>query len=301
MGNVARTTAWAIGISINNTSTLSMDHVYVNMPNADGTFGTSIGVALAGLSASSYLVEVALNDVSTLGGSIGLELGDWIQGVYVDNSRFIGNDFGIRWAGVAGQADLFVAVANSHVNSGSRGIQSIVASALQIINTYVLHFPIASTSADWAGFEFQTMDSGLVSNNNIYGNGTSSAVPEYGVRLIGSNTSTIIGNHINNPKTAGIYLGSGTNATVAANNLGSAFAAGVPLVQDVTGNTSNLQMGNQRDGVADFNVNGPRIAGWGTSTGGVRGAVTGASTLPQVAAALAQLLTDLTTHGMIGV
>jgi hypothetical protein len=45
---------------------------------------------------------------------------------------------------------------------------------------------------------------------------------------------------------------------------------------------------------------GPRINGWGTSSGGARGAVTGASTLPQVAAALSQLLTDLQTHGMLG-
>jgi hypothetical protein len=47
-------------------------------------------------------------------------------------------------------------------------------------------------------------------------------------------------------------------------------------------------------------VIGYPIAGWGTSTGGVRGAITAASTLPQVAAAVAQLLTDLKTHGMIG-
>lgn len=48
-------------------------------------------------------------------------------------------------------------------------------------------------------------------------------------------------------------------------------------------------------------VIGPQIAGWGTSTGGARGAVAaGTATLPQVAAALAQLLTDLKTHGMLG-
>ena len=384
MGNAARTTAWAVGISVNNTSSLSMDHVYVSMPDANGTFGNSFGIALAGLSASSYLVEVALNDVSTIGGSIGLQLGDWIQGVYVSNSRFIGNDYGIRWAGVAGHGDLLPTVVNSHVNSGTRGIQLIVASAPQIINTYVLHFPIASTASDWAGFEFNTMDSGLVSNNNIYGNGAASATPEYGIQLIDCNTSTVVGNHINNPKTAGIYLGSGTNATVIANNLGSALEAGVPLIFDASAAASNQRLGNQTNGVPDISVNsagmlvtpngilnaaglfqvaptyqlqrdsgtgiwsfieagvttmtinpdgnvyagthlhaingvvtaqgiwtgptavaskqvlGSQITGWGTSTGGVRGAVTGASTLPQVAAALAQLLTDLKTHGMIG-
>jgi hypothetical protein len=47
-------------------------------------------------------------------------------------------------------------------------------------------------------------------------------------------------------------------------------------------------------------VLGPQIAGWGASTGGARGPITATSTLAQVAAALAQLLTDLRTHGMIG-
>jgi hypothetical protein len=52
--------------------------------------------------------------------------------------------------------------------------------------------------------------------------------------------------------------------------------------------------------ISNNQIVGPRINGWGTSTGGVRGAITGASTLPQVAAAVAQLLTDLKTHGMLG-
>ena len=41
--------------------------------------------------------------------------------------------------------------------------------------------------------------------------------------------------------------------------------------------------------------------GWGTSTGGARAAITASSTLPQVAAGLAQLLNDLTAYGLIGV
>jgi hypothetical protein len=60
-----------------------------------------------------------------------------------------------------------------------------------------------------------------------------------------------------------------------------------------TGNFTQVAVGGTK-------VLGNQITGWGTSTGGVRGAITGASTLPQVAAAVAQLLTDLKTHGMLG-
>ena len=51
-----------------------------------------------------------------------------------------------------------------------------------------------------------------------------------------------------------------------------------------------------------FGVTPPaRPTGWGTSTGGARAAITASSTLPQVAAGLAQLLNDLTAYGLIGV
>lgn len=47
-------------------------------------------------------------------------------------------------------------------------------------------------------------------------------------------------------------------------------------------------------------VVGAQITGWGTSTGGARGALAaGTATLSQTAAALAQLLTDLKTHGLL--
>jgi hypothetical protein len=52
--------------------------------------------------------------------------------------------------------------------------------------------------------------------------------------------------------------------------------------------------------VAGNNVVGNRVTGWSASSGGSRAAITGSSTLPQVAAGLAQLIADLTTHGLIG-
>lgn len=63
--------------------------------------------------------------------------------------------------------------------------------------------------------------------------------------------------------------------------------------------------GNPIEG-SSFTVNGAQvvgapIAGWGASTGGVRAPVAAATaTVAQVAAALAQLLSDLETHGLIG-
>jgi hypothetical protein len=366
------------------------------MPNATGTSTGGCGISIAGQSGSSYLTEAKFDDINFEGGSVGLQIGDWIQGVYVSNCSFAGNDYGIRWSGVSGDADLWLAVVNTHCNSGTRGILAYQAEGAQITNTYHLHFGIPSLDGIYAAVELFNMDGGLVSNNNFYCNGSSStSASEYGVRIIGGNSSVVHGNRINNPKTAGILLDSSVQNTIVSGTLGTGFTAGVPLIQDTTGYSSNQKYGNQLNGVPDLftdgsntlaatalniygplqatslrttgspssytvqggylmwnktgngmtdfvnnrglggggflfidtdgttdvtlltmtrtnaaftvplaiganQVVGPRIAGWGTSTGGVRGAVTGSSTLPQVAAALAQLLTDLKTHGMIG-
>jgi hypothetical protein len=68
-----------------------------------------------------------------------------------------------------------------------------------------------------------------------------------------------------------------------------------------TSNASGLIVGTDAIQLG-FNSATPiaRPTGWGTSTGGMRAAITASSTLPQVAAGLAQLLSDLTAYGLIG-
>lgn len=97
------------------------------------------------------------------------------------------------------------------------------------------------------------------------------------------------------------------DATTAS--VGIVFSNNTLNFQDMAGNTAaTIQTNgiiNVKAGGAFYNagnqVLGARINGWGTSTGGVRGPITASSTLPQVAAALAQFLTDMQSHGAFGV
>ena len=317
---IGASTFWATGIYVFNTSNASFDHISYIAPSATGT-GAGVGISIAGQNASSYLVEAKFHEIDTQGGSVGLQIGDWIQGVYVTQSSFIGNDYGIRWSGVAGDADLWLAVSNTHFNSGTRGLLADTAMSPQIVNTYTLHFGIPSRDTQWAALQFINLSPGLIANNTIYGNGTgSTSTQEYGIVLTGGNDCTIVGNFINNTKNAGIYVNTTIN-TLIASNIGT-LPAGIPLIQYAADAANRQAYGNQTNGVADLSVNagvltlagacnatayrvnnarvvGATITGWGISTGGVRAAVTASSTLPQVAAALAQLLTDLETHGLI--
>ena len=280
--DVVLTGAWQTGVSISNSDYVSLDHVYITGANADGT-GAGIGIALAGVDSSHYLVEAALNDVSTIGCSVGLRIGDWIQGVYVTNSRFIGNDFGIDWPiGINAHANLWLAVSNTHFNSSTRGMRSFAASAPQVTNTYTLHFPSPSITGDWAAFEFHNIDSGLISNSNIYGVGSSFAGSEFGIMLLGGNQCVVSGNHIQGTKNQGIFLQSITN-TIIVGNLG--VGVGTALINDTTGNATNQKYGNQSNGIPDITTDAANnivcptglVVGSNGTTGSTQAVIKGAA------------------------
>ena len=64
---------------------------------------------------------------------------------------------------------------------------------------------------------------------------------------------------------------------------------------------SNIVNSTTGYSVNGANVVGPRVTGWGTPSGGSRSALNGSSaTLAQTSAGLAQLIADLTAHGLIG-
>jgi parallel beta-helix repeat protein len=245
--------AWLTGINV-IASLVSLDHVLVLMANATGG-GPGVGIRAAGVDDANYLVELTLNDVETIGGNVGLLIGTWVQGVYVTQSRFIGNDYGIRWDGVSGHGDLWLAVSNTHFNSGTRGLLTFNGMSPQVVNTYSLHFGIPAVGGVYAAFECYNIGPGLFSNNSIYCAGTASpSAAEYGIYLNGGNNVTVVGNFISMPKSAGIYVAVTDRTLIASNNFG--LDPGVPAVQYGAGRAaSNQEYGNQLNGVPDLQSN----------------------------------------------
>jgi hypothetical protein len=241
--------AWLTGINV-VASLVSLDHVLVLMANATGG-GPGVGIQAAGVDGANYLVELTLNDVETIGGNVGLLIGTWVQGVYVTQSRFIGNDYGIRWDGVDTHGDLWMAVSNSHFNSGTRGLLTFTGMSPQIVNTYSLHFGIPAIGGVYAAFEFHNIGPGMISNSSIYcADAASPSATEYGIILNGGNNVTIVGNFISMAKNAGIYINGTVNTLVTGNIVG--LAAGVPMIQYAAIAPSNQAYGNQLNGVPDI-------------------------------------------------
>jgi hypothetical protein len=250
MGNAVRTTAWATGINIFNTSLVGFDTVFILMPDANGG-NVGVGINLVGLSNSSMLVDTTFNNVFTEGGGIGLHIDVYLQGVYVSNSRFIGCDYGIKWDGVFCEGTLCLLVANTHFNASTRGVYCFAAASPQIVNTYTLHFPVASVTGDWAAFELHNLGTALISNNNIFGNGSSFSGTENAILLSGSNQSVITGNHMTGIKNDAIVLTT-TTGTLIVGNIGSGI--GGQLVLGETVSNFNQQVANQYNNAMDVSV-----------------------------------------------
>jgi hypothetical protein len=310
------TGAWLTGIDIARSGA-SLTDVTVAMANATGS-GPGVGIKVSGVDTDNYCTSVRLSNVITIGGNTGFLIGTWVQGVYVNACDFIGNDYGIQWAGVAGNADLWLAVTNSHFNSGTRGVLSFNGESTQITNTYSLHFNCPAIGGVYAAFELHNISPGMISGCSMYGIGASSpSSQEYAIILTGGFNVVVSDNFIDGHKNAGIYVNATHNTLITSNIV--ALPAGIPFVQYAAFDPSNQAFGNQLNGVpvrgditsVDGRINsavytsyghqvlGQQIPGWGVSTGGVRGPISAASTLPEVAAALVQLLTDLETHGML--
>jgi hypothetical protein len=81
----------------------------------------------------------------------------------------------------------------------------------------------------------------------------------------------------------------------------SLYNAATNAIEFHVGNPTFTIAGSGTVSIFNQQVLQPRISGWGTATNGSRNPFDAATaTLPQVAAALAQLITDLRTHGLIG-
>lgn len=251
--DVVMSGVWLLGINIVRTLA-ALTNASVLMANASGS-GPGVGIKVSGVDTNNYCTSVRLNNVITIGGNTGFLIGTWVQGVYVNACDFIGNDYGLQWAGVAGNADLWLAVTNSHFNSGTRGVLTFNGLSTQVTNTYSLHFGIPSIDNIYAAFEFHNISPGMISDCSMYGMGAgSTSFQEYAILLSGGYNVIVSDNHIEGHKNAGIYVNV-TKQTLITGNI-AGLPPGVPLIQYAAFDASNQAYGNQLNSVPDMSMDG---------------------------------------------
>jgi hypothetical protein len=235
-------------------------------------------------------------------------------------------------SGVGPEADIGVSstynvliIGNQSLRFGSstvaqQGIFIGACTGVSIVNNVVGDVGIGGTSG--VGLQVQGTNAMSASGNHFYNLGSEMATSIAGTAGV---ENAFIGNLCDKPITITLQPD-----TVAANFIQGAWVLqgqGYSLSRDNTSKVWNFVEGANTNFSVDpdgqiiarthivttggivqgqaFNsganqVVGSRITGWGLSTGGARAPINAGSSLPQVAAALAQLLTDLAVHGMIG-
>ena len=247
-GNATRTTAWATGLNIVDV-TGDFSALRVLAPDADGSTALGVGVSIAGSSLASFVADIAFENLTIQGGSKGLVIGDFVQGVYLVNSRLIGVDYGIYWRGVAGHSDIALFVGNSHLNAGTRAVYVFNTGGIQIVNSSALHFHTpTSLTGDWDAFEIHNTNTGQISNCNVFG-WTAFTGTENGVLLQDGNLCTVTGNVFSTLLNNGVVLSGVQSQSTITGNVGASL--GGTCVSDTTGNASNVQIANVTNGVPD--------------------------------------------------
>lgn len=225
--SAAQVNQWLNGIIIAGVCGISIDNVAIKACNATATDQGDILLSLAGGAApSQYGTSFKLSNSDLTGGSCGVQVSGWVQGVFIVNNSIVGQYDGIRWTGGGPYGAEEVSVGNCSLNAAHRAVYLSQVNQCSVIGNTILHFNAGAVG--FAGVEINQSGYNSVVGNNIVG---ANAGTESGIIISAtpSGANTVVGNATTNITGAGIWLqGTTTGATIGDN----AMIGGTGLVMD---------------------------------------------------------------------
>jgi hypothetical protein len=242
-----RTNQWQRSIVLAGPNGAVIDGV--TLYGIDGV-ATDRGDVLLSLSggpaANQYATSFNVIDCMMQGGSTGIDIMGFVQGVLVSNCTIIGDYDGVRWFDDGSHLPEELAVVNCSLNAGHRGVHTSYVNSISVSNSTILHF--STSSAGFAGVEINNGFLNSLVGNNVVGQQSG---PETGyifsncgnaANVVVGNTSTVTG--------ACVHLVGNTSGSTVVGN--SASGAGAVVVQDTGGNTLYGNTGNGIASVTGF-------------------------------------------------
>lgn len=248
---------WQHGVSLAGLGGTAIDNVNIQAVNASGTDQGDTLLSLSGGGATNqYASSYNVINGVLVGGSCGIQVSGWVQGVFVANSAIVGQYDSIRWTGGAAYGAEDLAVSNSSLNGAHRGFLISGVNQSHVANSTILRFGTAA--ANFAGVEINNCAYNSVTGNNIFGvnSGTETGVL---ISAAPGCDNTVVSNITGNIAGAGIWLqGTTTRTTVLGNNL----IGGTGLVVDTP--AGNIIGPNQWNGTP-LPQTATTIGGYGTA------------------------------------
>ena len=258
----AAANGWNIGILVSAVGGITIDSVWLLGANPSRTgpavadWGDSLMTIMGGPYVEGpppvpanrrYVASVVMSNCYMQWGSCGINVRNYVQGVFITNTTIIAQYDSIRWQGdptstghATGGEEL--AVTNCTLNAWHRGIYLWLVNQSQVSNTTILRTGWVSgvTTWTWAGIEVNHGGFNSIVGNNVTG---FSQAPETGILLtdcnIGANgetlngPNTIVGNTVGNIYGWGLWFAGASTYNVAAGNNFTTNAAFGGIKEDI--------------------------------------------------------------------
>lgn len=105
--------------SVNQTATVAAPNAVPVATPSDAGWGVQCGFCIQGnVSASAFVADIHLVNVTSTGGLAGIDVGGQVQGVYLVNSTLAYGEYGIRWGDPVSNGAELAIIAGNHMNNG---------------------------------------------------------------------------------------------------------------------------------------------------------------------------------------
>jgi polygalacturonase len=257
----ARVSQWANSVVLTGPNGAVIENVAIAAPDGGSTDAGDVLLSLVGgASSAQYATSFNVLNCGFNGGSTGIGVTGWVQGVLVSNSTVVGQYDSIRWLDGAAHLAEELGIVNCSLNARHRGVYAEGVNSSGISNNTILHFALSAT--DFSGIEMKSTYLTSVMANNVVG---ANAGGEDGILLTDSSKSVVMGNALANLNGYGIYF-KGTTATCSA--IGNVIDGGAPIFQETNGNTLLV---NTHNGLALLPPNAANDAAAATAGVGIGG------------------------------
>lgn len=229
VGGVTRAVAWQDGVRLVGLSSPTITNVDVALPDdvSGSASAGGAGLVLAGRGKDQYAIDAKVANCVFQGGSAGIRVGPFVQGVFWSNSEALGGDYGVLWEdpGTGGSLPELLLMSGGHVNAHRAGVRTDRVNETLIEGVLFLHFA-PSAGASWRAIDEEHTEDDTVTGNVVQGAGIGD---ETAFRFAHAQLVAISGNEVTFLSGPAVALPDTSNATVAANTF-AGVSVSAPIV-----------------------------------------------------------------------
>lgn len=240
-GSFGNAPSWNVGIAAFGCDIcgISDTSIFLQAPTANNTgfvWGPIEGTAIG----SGVTVQMSCNNLTIQGGTIGIDAGNSLQGLLMNNCNLQGMQYGVRWLGTINEGTGGLQITNCQMNCSIRNVLAQFCTNVFLSGNFFLQFDGNNVAAayNWAAIELAESGLNAITGNFILSPGVNvtsnvAAIYVHGGSVLASGGPGIItGNTtLTNNKASVELAGAVSGVKVTNNNFWNAPANSNQIIQ----------------------------------------------------------------------